>query len=154
MSEIAVLKADVLGEGKILFCMVGLPYSGKSTRAKGMSFPIVCPDTIRIALHGHKFITEAEPHVWAIAKTMVRALFLAGHDRVILDATNTTEDRRKEWVSKDWLTEWYEVRTPADICLQRAKAAGDDHILPIIESMAAKLTFPSDDGTCAQAAAV
>ena len=156
MGETAVLKTDSLGPSKKLICMVGLPYSGKSTIARncGKGHPIVCPDAIRVSLHGHKFIPEAEPHVWAIAKTMVRALFMAGHDRVILDATNATEDRRKEWVSRDWLTEWYEVKTPADVCLQRAKDAGDDHILPIIESMASKLTFPSDEGAPPGEAAV
>lgn len=139
-----ILKTDALGYKKALLCMVGLPYSGKSTHAKKYSCPTVNPDSIRVALHGRKFIPDAEPYVWAIAKTMVRALFLSGHDVVILDATNITEDRRKEWVSKDWTTKFECMRTPVDVCIDRAKAAGDNVIVPIIESMAMKITFPEE----------
>ncbi len=134
-----VLKVDKM-EGKTLVCMVGLPYSGKSHKAKQLSFgegwPVVCPDSIRVALHGRKFIPEAEPYVWAIAKTMIRALFLSGHNAVILDATNTTKKRRDEWISKDWSTHFSYVGTPKDVCIKRATEMGDAHILPIIESMA------------------
>lgn len=145
MSEAEVIKGDKLGKHKTLVCMVGLPYSGKSTEARLMIFPIVCPDAIRIALHGHKFIPEAEPYIWAIARTMVRSLFIAGHDVVVLDATNTTEERREKWISMDWETEWSCIRTPAYVCLERAREAGDIAIIPIIEKMAEKLTFPEGE---------
>jgi predicted kinase len=92
-----IVKVDAITKDKVLLCMVGLPYSGKSTSAATVGAPIVCPDAIRAALHGHKFIPEAEPMVWAVAKTMVRALFMAGHEVVVLDATNTTRARRSEW---------------------------------------------------------
>lgn len=130
-----ILKTDELGKGKRLICMVGLPYSGKSTMAKMYEYPIVCPDAIRVALHGKKFIPEAEQHVWAIAKTMVRALFLAGHDAVILDATNTTQKRRDEWSSKDWSTSFDIVTTSVDVCIDRAISAGDVVMVDIIKSM-------------------
>ena len=87
---------------KKLILTVGLPRSGKTTWAKKMNFPIVNPDSIRLALHGNQFITEAEPMVWEIAKYMVKSLFLAGHNTVILDATNTTVKKRKEWLSKEY----------------------------------------------------
>src|SRR5258706_417694 len=52
-----------------LIVMVGLPWSGKSTWAREQgNWPIVCPDEIRFALHGQRFIAEAEPWVWTIAK--------------------------------------------------------------------------------------
>ena len=137
-----VLKTDKLDPSKRLICMVGLPYSGKSTKAKQLGYPIVNPDSIRVALHGHKFIQEAEPYVWAIAKTMVRSLFLSGHDTVILDATNTTENRRKEWLSKEWTTYFECVKTTVHKCIERAVMIGDDGMIPIINSMAKKITFP------------
>lgn len=151
MSETKILKVDTLKpELKTLICMVGLPYSGKSWAARSAAcdqpIPVVCPDAIRVALHGHKFIPEAEPYVWAIARTMVRALFMAGSEYVILDATNTTQERRKQWMSEDWSTKWHEIRTPKERCIQRAKANGDMDILPIIEKMAEEITFPSDIG--------
>ncbi len=55
---------------------------------------------------------------------MVRALFIAGHDQVILDATNTTKKRRDEWKSKDWLRDFYNVDTDFETCLKRADESG------------------------------
>lgn len=134
-----VLKCDSWVD-KTLISMVGLPYSGKSTEAKKMSeehnAPIVCPDTIRIAIHGCKFIPDAEWLVWGTAKVMVKALFLAGHDTVILDATNITKARRDEWRSKKWTGVWRIMETRKEECIERAKAWKDDVILPIIEKMA------------------
>lgn len=121
-----------------LLCTVGLPRSGKTTWARKQNLPIVSPDAIRLALHGQRFIAEAEPHVWAIAKTMVRALFLAGHKMVILDATNNTRKRRDEWQSKEWKTYFKVIDTPASVCLDRARAEGDEYIMPVIERMAAQ----------------
>lgn len=105
----------------ILILMMGLPRSGKSTIAQTFKSPIVNPDSIRLALHGKAFEKLAEPFVWAIAQVMVRALFLAGHTQVILDATNTTRKRRKMWDSDAWNTYVYFVDTPKDECIERAK---------------------------------
>jgi predicted kinase len=105
---------------KILYMTVGLPQSGKSTWARQQGHPVVNPDSIRLALHGMPFVGLAEPFVWAIAKVMVRALFLAGHDAVILDATNVTRKRRDEWKSKDWARSFVEFIESVDVCKQRA----------------------------------
>ena len=126
-----------------LILTVGLPYSGKSTWARKQGYPIVCPDAIRYALHGERFLPAAEPMVWAVAKYMVRALFGAGHDTVILDATNTTEERREEWATGDWAVACHVIDTPADECIRRAKAAGDEEILPIIDRMAERWEPPT-----------
>lgn len=91
---------------KSLILTVGLPRSGKSTWAKSQNVPIVCPDSIRLALHGLPFVSLAEPFVWAIAKVMVRALFISGHHTVILDACNTTQKRRDEWKDGSWVTRY------------------------------------------------
>ena len=96
---------------KTLHLLVGLPRSGKSTYAKTTGHPIVNPDSIRFALHGHAFVKQAESFVWAIAHKMVEALFLAGHSDVVLDATNTTAKRRKEWLSDDWSCKYICIRT-------------------------------------------
>lgn len=126
---------------RTLICTVGLPRSGKTTWARATGFPIVCPDAIRLALHGERFIGLAEPFVWAIAKCMVLALFLAGHDTVVLDATNGTEKRRAEWISDKWRTQWQHIQTTKEECLRRADAEGDDYIKPVIERMAAEFDF-------------
>ena len=96
--------------------MVGLPRSGKTTRADECypGAPKVNPDAIRLALHGQPYVASAEPFVWAIARTMVKALFLAGHDVVVLDACNNTRARRDEWKSRSWRREFVRVDAPVD----------------------------------------
>lgn len=87
-----------------LILTVGLPRSGKTSWARATGFPIVSPDAIRLALHGRAFEPLAEPFVWATARLMVRSLFLAGHETVVLDACNVTRARRDEWRGSEWET--------------------------------------------------
>lgn len=126
-----------------LILTVGLPRGGKTTWARQQGVPIVNPDSIRLALHGERFISLAEPFVWAIAKLMVRALFLAGHQQVIVDATNTTQKRRDEWRSPDWTLAYKIIPATAQECISRAKAEGDQYIIPHIERMAATYESPN-----------
>lgn len=138
-------------EENLLILMMGLPYAGKSTEARNIHeatrAPTVCPDAVRRALHGERYVPRAEGMVWAVTKIAVRALFLAGHGTVILDATNTTRARRDEWRSdgEPWVTAIHYVDTPADECRRRAMAAADDDILPVIDRMAEQLEEPHDD---------
>ena len=66
---------------------------------------------------------------------MVEALFLAGHPKVILDATNNTRKRRDAWQSDKWRIEFQVVETSIATCLKRAQDAGDEEIIPVIERM-------------------
>lgn len=134
-----------LQNNRTLICTVGLPRSGKTTWAKEQNMPIVNPDSIRLALHGQRFQALAEPFVWAIAQTMVRSLFLAGHTHVIVDATNTTEKRREIWKSDEWQTYWKIFDASADICKKRAIAMNDYEILPTIDRMAAQMQLPASE---------
>jgi predicted kinase len=126
----------------LLICCVGLPRSGKTTWAKAFATdhcaPIVNPDSIRLAIHGQRFVAEAERFVWATAHAMVRALFLAGHELVIIDATNTMRKRRDEWKSADWQTAFQLFDASKEECLRRAAAMNDAEIAPVIERMAAQ----------------
>lgn len=119
-----------------LVLTVGLPYSGKSTWARSQGHPIVSPDAVRLALHGERYLPAAERMVWTMARYLVDALFRAGHDVVILDATNNTRKRREEWESSRWKLSHVPISTPENVCIERATAAGDDAIIPVIQRMA------------------
>ena len=129
---------------KFVVLLVGLPRSGKSTWAKKQGLPIINPDSIRLALHGQRFIGLAEPFVWAICYLMIRALLLAGHEGVIVDATNVTEKRRKpyyEMFSNDYDVFEHHCSTSKEECIRRAKEWNDEEIIPIIEKMANEADF-------------
>jgi predicted kinase len=116
--------------------MIGLPRSGKTTAARELGHPIVSPDSIRLALHGHVWREEAEPMVWAIARIMVESLFGAGHTQVTLDACNHNEKRRMPWQTGRWGVVFHLVTTDVETCLQRAREGGRQDLLPVIERMA------------------
>jgi predicted kinase len=116
-----------------LILTVGLPRSGKSTWARSTGYPMVNPDSIRLALHGQAFLPSAEPLVWTLAHYMVHALFLAGHATVILDATSVTKARRDEWLDDKWTVRYRVFDTPKETCIVRA---GDGGLVLVIERMA------------------
>jgi len=109
-----------------LVVFVGFPRSGKTTKAKELSkklsAPIVNPDSVRLAIHGQDYIQDAENFVWATTKAMVKSLFLAGHDTVIIDACNNTRKRRDEWRYGPWELVFEVVNTTMETCRERAAA--------------------------------
>lgn len=133
---VEVKRSVVTKPTNVLLMTVGLPRSGKSTWVSQQPFPIVNPDSIRLALHGQPFIGLAEGFVWAIAKVMVRALFISGHTTVILDATNTTRKRRDDWKSSSWVRKYQVFDTDKDECIRRAKAGDKLYLVSVIEQMA------------------
>lgn len=131
-------------EEQIIYLLIGLPRSGKTTWAKKQNLPIVNPDSVRLALHGHRFISIAEPFVWAISYLMARALILAGHNEIVIDATNLTQERRYEWERrfKDARIEYVHISTSKEECIMRAIKENDLEIIPIIKKMAAGIEIP------------
>lgn len=131
---------------------VGLPRSGKTTWARDLIlYPIVNPDAIRLEIYGQPFWPRGEPFVWATARAMVGSLFRAGHSTVILDATNTTVDRRSEWISRDkqWRREFHRVRCDVDVCIERAMQIPDEKhregLVRAISRMADNFEEPSEE---------
>ena len=138
--------AEKNSKGKrTLICTVGLPRSGKSTWARTTPHPIVNPDSIRLALHGQPFYADAEPMVWAVAKLMVKALFGAGHETVILDATNTSRSRRDVWRSRDWQTTFKVVSTNEETCVMRAEHQNRPDLVGVIRKMASEFDPLGED---------
>jgi predicted kinase len=135
------------GNKKHLICNVGLPRSGKTTWSKSMLLPIVNKDAIRLALHGQRYIQESEGWVHQMALTMIKSLFLAGHDTVILDATNITKKRRDDWLSDDWDTHFKLFNTSKEVCIERAMETFDYVIIPVIERMSDQWEKEKNDST-------
>ena len=121
---------------KTLICTMGFPSSGKSTWVRDQKVPIVNPDAIRLAIHGQRFWAPAEKQVWATADLMVKALFNAGHDTVIMDATNTTRKQRDQWQSTEWETVFHHVDTSQAICVGRALYDQMPDLVDVIQRMA------------------
>lgn len=121
-----------------LILTVGLPRSGKSTWARERGLPMVNPDSIRLALHGKPFIPQAEGFVWAIAYLMAKALLIAGHPTIIIDATNITKKRRAEWLKrfKRYTIVLEHFNTPASVCKERAIKDGKAELVEVISRMA------------------
>lgn len=109
---------------------LGLPKSGKSTFCKYLlttnSWAIISPDMLRLALHGSPYIQSAESFVWATAELAVLSM-LQGGLWVIVDATNTTRKRRKQWldIARDFdiTLEVFEMDTPYEECRARNSAS-------------------------------
>lgn len=136
---------------KILKLLIGFPRSGKSTYAKMLKdergYVIVEPDALRLAMYGQRWIKKMEPYIWAITYSMVEALFLVGHDKVVIDATNINEEARKPWFDR-YNKEGYEVQlviinTKKDVCIERAKLTGQEDLIPVIERMAVETDIPT-----------
>ena len=125
---------------KKLICTVGLPYSGKTSWALTTNYPIVSPDSVRLALHGTRYIQNSEPIVWVLVEYMISSLFIAGHNTIILDATNNTQKRRDKWIefckNKGYEIEFNYINTNKNICLERAISNSDTEIMSIIEKQA------------------
>ena len=122
-----------------LILTVGLPRSGKSTWCEKMrkryTAVIVNPDSVRLAIHGQAYIREAEQFVWATVRAMVKALFIAGHELVILDATSVTKPSRDSWKSDDWDLWYAETDVNKFICKRRAEEGDRLDLVPVIEDM-------------------
>lgn len=124
---------------KVLYCMVGLPRSGKSTIAAILrherGWPVISPDAMRLAVHGRVYIRESEEAVWTFVKYAVKALFLSGHNEVIFDACNLSREQRRAWVKLFPRRNFIIVNTDADTCLERAERGSRVDLVPVIERM-------------------
>ena len=124
---------------KVLIAFMGLPRSGKSTLAtelaKELGCPIVCKDSIRLALFNRRYEAAAEDFIRAIGKVMIKALFLRGHDIVIADETHYSKAARNHLKDPLYEIRWFPVQTPADICCERAVATGQADLVPVINEM-------------------
>jgi tRNA uridine 5-carbamoylmethylation protein Kti12 len=107
---------------KTLILTVGLPRAGKSTWARAQGLPMV----------------QATMHV------MVRALFDAGHDAVILDQTNFLQGIRDEWYDEKWHRLFRVFDTTKEVCIERARVDRPE-LIPLIDRLATSFEWLSED---------
>ena len=144
------IEEDVPGPATpILHVMIGLPRSGKSTYARSLGIPMVEVDAIRKALTGQDFCPDAEMMVWSITKTMVNALFLAGHTEVVLDeAYNCMASYRELWPANGELigyeVVYHLVPTSREVCIERAIQEGNYTLAHVINRLAREWDYPQD----------
>ncbi len=135
-------------KGCTLILTVGLPRSGKSTWSASKGFPVVNPDSIRIAMHGRDFIKEMEWMIWGTARTMVKSLFFAGHKTVILDSTAISRKVRDEWQNDFWEVKFMDFRdVSVTECVRRANEEGKTRLGEVILRMAKALDSDQQDGS-------
>lgn len=130
-----------------LILTVGLPRSGKSTWANKTGWPIVNRDSIRFAIGGSIRYFDDEVKVNEVEVTMVLALFKAGHQRVIVDATHLKNKYIDKWkevmehyskmFDTDISIELQKFYTPLSVCVNRARSGfpEDEKFPAIIRSM-------------------
>lgn len=126
-------------KGAVLHVLRGLPRAGKSTLASTIKGGvIVSKDSIRLALHGQPFVEELESTVHTIYKHMVSALLYSGHRVIILDecflTARSVQEVRSMWPDAEVVE--HLVPTTVDECVRRARACGQEYLVPVIESMA------------------
>jgi hypothetical protein len=108
-------------------------------------YPIVCQDSIRLALYEQPFIASAEDFVLANARLMVRTLFLTGFDTVIFDATAVRRRTRESWRGKNWEVFCQEFSATKEECILRADQSNRPDLIPVIERMALEWEPLGDD---------
>lgn len=128
---------------KTLLLTVGLPQSGKSTWANRQGFPIINRDSIRLAIGGTIRYFKEEDRVTELERIMAMALFSAGHEKVIVDATHLKMKYVEGW--EKWMDDNFDkVRvflipftTSLEECVDRAiKNFGEDtHFPAVIRNM-------------------
>lgn len=136
-------------EKPLLIAMMGLPRSGKSTIVRDLQkrfgAPVVRRDAIRLALHGERYLFDAEPMVKTLSLYMIRSLFIAEHTVVICDETNYSSAARHALQSEDWRTKFYEVKTSPEVCKQRAILTDQPDLLPVIDEMYGRYEALTED---------
>jgi predicted kinase len=133
-----------------LTVLIGLARSGKSTFAENwqQNIPfdneqpyeffhkrvVVNSDSIRLAMHGHRYIRESEPFVHAMTKVMVKSLFSQGYN-VLIDETNTTVGSIRQWLEIDPDAKFIYLDTSVRVCQERAMATGQNDLVNVIPNM-------------------
>jgi tRNA uridine 5-carbamoylmethylation protein Kti12 len=101
---------------------------------------VVCGDDFRLATHGQVYRRLSECDVSAHVLTAIKALLLTGHT-VFFDETNSSawSIERIFEIDPDAIPVF--IRTPKEVCIQRALDNKQDYLVPVIEKVAKNLEY-------------
>lgn len=130
-----------------LYILIGLPRSGKSTWTEEhkKNKVIVSADRFRSRMYGQRFYLAGEGLMWAVRDIFLRELLSQGVD-IVVDETSIDFKTRAKIIEAAH-AEGYEVTavwfsTSISTCVERAKATGQEDLIPIIEKMGLKRDKP------------
>ena len=66
---------------------------------------------------------------------MVKSLFSAGHDTVIVDSTHLRHKYIERWESSQWEIKFEYFSTSPEVCIERAIKDKKEELIPIIKAM-------------------
>lgn len=133
-----------------LYFTIGCPRCGKSTyctkwASEKANRVVVCSDDIRMALHGHRYIPEAETMVFGIKHVMIRSHLARGFD-VIVDGTHSTKISVQRLLEIDPNATPIFINVPADECKRRATATNKPDLHPVIDRIYKQISNINDIG--------
>jgi predicted kinase len=119
-----------------LWATIGPARSGKSTWATEWKYDeriignkcIFEDDHLRLSLHGERYKRLAEPMIFGMKYTTLRAL-LKSNDHVLNPETNTTERSIRNLLEIDPKCIFIIFDTPLEICIQRAIDTGQSDLI-------------------------
>ena len=127
----------------VLYVMVGLPGSGKSTYAKTLGCPIVSSDAVRAELYGDESIQGSAHEVFNIVHKRINDYLHAGKS-CVYDATNLSIKNRNPWPNiPECRKVAVVVDTPYAQCLERNATRKRKVPENVIARMAKKFQMPT-----------
>jgi len=136
---------------KTIKIMIGLPRCGKSTWIKEnrTTEVVVSADDLRYIVYNQRFWGDGEALMWSIRGMMLKYLMQQGVD-IIIDETNTTKERRKPILKLAKQFDYTVVGCVVegawtDECIRRAKATGQEDLIPVINRMAEQFELPDPE---------
>ena len=111
----------------ILYCTVGLPFSGKKEWAQCQGLPVVSLAANEVLLSAKAGNKKAAINPLEFTQLMIKSLFKAGNRVIVLLANNLTKEDREYWQASnkgDWQCVFRTFEMSEKEVMRKAIAAG------------------------------